>query len=83
MTNFIQKFAPTANDMYEHIMSLLVEDVRAIAALCHNDVDLSEDAIPSERIKVCINTLTSQHVIPEEQVLGYFTWKKLKTLLTW
>ena len=34
-------------------------------------------------IKVCINTLTSQHVTPEKQALGYFTQKKLKTLSTW
>ena len=73
MTNFIQKFAPTTDGIYEHIMSLLVEDVRVIASLHHNDVDLSEDVIPSEMIKVCINTLNFQHVTPGEQALGYFT----------
>ena len=66
--------------MYEHIMSLSDEDVRAIASLCHHDVDLMKEAIPSEMIKMCIDTLTSQHVTPEEQALGYLTQKKLKTL---
>ena len=34
-------------------------------------------------IKVCINTLTSQHVPPEKQDCDYFKRKKLKTLSTW
>ena len=44
---------------------------------------MSEDAIPSEMIKVCINTLNLDFMTPEEQALGYFTRKKLKRLLTW
>ena len=83
VTKFIQKFTTTTNDIYEHIMSLWVEDIRAIASLNQNDADLSKDTIPSEMIKVCINTLTSQHVTPKEKSLGHFIWKKLKTLSTW
>ena len=64
-------------------MSLSVEDLRAIASLYHHDVDLSKETIPSEMIKMCINTLTPQHVIPVEQSFSYFTQKKLKTLSTW
>ena len=64
--------------MYEHIRSLLVEDTRAISSLCYNDVDLFEDEIPSAMIKMCINTLNSQHITHEEQALGYFTRKNLK-----
>ena len=44
---------------------------------------MSEDAIPTEIIKVCINTLNSDFMTPEEQALGYFTRKKLKRLSTW
>ena len=44
---------------------------------------MSEDAIPTEMIKVCINTLNSDFMTPEEQSLGYFTRKKLKRLSTW
>ena len=73
VTDFIQKFSCTTKDMYEHIMSLLVEDVRATASLRHNDVDLSEVVIESEMIKVFIDTLASQYITPSEQVLGYFT----------
>ena len=46
-------------------------------------MDMSEDAIPLEMIKVCINTLNSDHMTPKEQSLGYFTQKKLKRLSTW
>ena len=63
-------------------MSLSFEDIRAIASLCNEDVDMSEESIPSEMIKVCINTLNSEHMTKEEQVLGYFTRKKLKRLST-
>ena len=58
-------------------------DIRAIASIRFTDMDMTEDAIPSEMIKVCINTLNSDHMTPEEQSLGYFTRKKLKRLLTW
>ena len=46
------------------------------------DMDMSEDSIPSEMIKVCINTLNSNHMTPKEQSLGYFTHKKLKSTST-
>ena len=34
-------------------------------------------------IQLCMNTLSSDAVTPEEEALGYFTWKKLQRLLTW
>ena len=60
-------------------MSLSIEDIRAIVS----NVDMSEEAIHSEMIKVCINTLNSEHMTKGEQVLGYFTRKRLKRLSTW
>ena len=78
----MKKFAPNTNNIYEHIMPLLVEDFRVIVSLFHNNIDLSQDTIPSEMVKMCINILNSQHVTPEEQTLFYFTLKKLKTLYT-
>ena len=39
--------------------------------------------LKSEMIKIWINTLTFQHVTPEEQDFCYFTSKKLKPLSTW
>ena len=80
---FIQKFAPTELEIKEHVMSLSVEDITAIASLCNEDVDMSEEAISSEMIKICINTLNSEHMTKEEQALGYFTRKRLKRLSTW
>ena len=44
---------------------------------------MSPEAIPTEMIQLCINTLTLDVITPEEQALGYFIWKKLKKLLTW
>jgi hypothetical protein len=64
-------------------MSLNIESIRAIASLCHTNVDLSEDAIPNEMIKIAINTLNSDSITPKEQALGHFTCRKLKKLTTW
>ena len=79
----MQKYAPTEADSEEHVPTLSVEDIRAIASIRFTDRDMSEDAIPSEMIKVCINTLNSDFMTPEEQALGYFTRKKLQRLSTW
>ena len=82
VTNFIQKFAPTNMEMEEHVMSLSIEDIRAIASIRHKDVDMSTTAISSEMIQLCINTLNSDHMTKEEQALGYFTRMNLKKLST-
>ena len=44
VTNFIQNFASTTNTIYKHITLLSIEDVTAIASVCHDDIDLSEEA---------------------------------------
>ena len=44
---------------------------------------MSEEEIPTGMIKLCINTLNSDVVTPEEEALGYFTRKKLKNLKNW
>ena len=79
--------APTENDFEEHEHTLSIDDIHAIAALKpsrkYSHLDMSPEAISTEMIQLCINTLTSDAVTPEEQALGYFTQKKLKTLLTW
>ena len=82
-TNFIKRYAPSEMDYEEHVLSLSTADVRAIAKLRHEDADVSGEAIPTEMIQTCINTLNSDHMTKEEAALGYFTRKKLKTLSTW
>lgn len=62
---------------------LSVGDIRTIVNLWHDDIDMNENTITTEMIKISINTLNSDHIIPEEQLLGYFTRKKLKRLTTW
>ena len=79
--NSIKKFSPTDMELEEHVMSLSIEDIRAIAPVRHR-IDMSESAISSEMIQLCINILNSDHMIKEEQTLGYFTRKKLKRLAT-
>ena len=64
--------------MEEHVMTLSVEDIRAIGSIRHEAVDTSPEAFPSEMIQLCINILNSDHMAKEEQALGYFTRKKLK-----
>lgn len=44
---------------------------------------MSSEAIPIEMIQLCINTLASDEITPEEQALGCFTQKKLEKLLIW
>ena len=61
ITNSIKKFAPTDMELEEHVMSLSIEDIRAIAAVKHG-IDMSESAISSEMIQLCINTLNSDHM---------------------
>ena len=41
---------------------------------------MSKDAIPTEIIKLIINTLGLDAITPEEQQLGYFTSNKLQKL---
>ena len=82
ITNSINKFAPIDMELEEHVMSLSIEDIRAIATVRHG-IDMSESAISLEMIQLCINTLNSDHMTKKEQALGYFTRKKLKRLATW
>ena len=44
---------------------------------------MSEDAIPTEMIKLIINTLGSDAITHKKQQLGYFTRNKLRKLSTW
>ena len=44
---------------------------------------MSEDAIPTEMIKLIINTLGLDAITPEEKQLEYFTRNKLQKLNTW
>ena len=73
------KFTPKEMDYTEHVMTLDVGTVRAIAAL-KTGLDLSENTIPHEMIQVAINTLTSTTMTPEEEALGYFTRRKTENL---
>ena len=87
MITEIAHVASTENDFEEHKHTLSIGDICAIATLKpswkYSSIDMSLEAISTEMIKLCINTLTLDVVTPEEQALGYFTQKKLKKLSTW
>lgn len=60
-------------------------DVRVILTLYYDDInntDMSEEAIPSEMIKICFNTFNLDHMTQKQQALRYFIRKRLKTLYT-
>ena len=52
-------------ELEEHVMSLSIEDIRAIASVRHG-IDVSESVISSEIIQLCIKTLNSDHMTKEE-----------------
>ena len=86
ITNHVNKFAPTerhCNDVEGYIATLSLEDIRNIASVRNQDLDLSDEALPDELIRVCINTLSSGLMTPEEEAMGYFTRRKLRKLSTW
>ena len=56
------KIAPAERDYEEHILSLNLESVRAIAGLRYPEQDLSEDSIPSEMIQIAIRILQSDYI---------------------
>ena len=82
----IAKMAPSEvhfEDGKEYELS--IDDIRAITKLKnnHRDLDMSEESISNDMMKVIINTLGSDSITPEEQALGFYTRKKLKKLSTW
>ena len=87
LTPTFAKVAPCNSDFEEHEHELTIDDVRAITSLRRTKkesefINMSEDAIPTEIIKLVINSLGSDAITPEEQALGYYTRKKLKKLST-
>ena len=79
----ILKFAPMEFGYKDHIMSLDIDMVRAIASI-RTGLDMNEMERPTEMVvKIAIRTLTSDSVTSEEEAMGYFTRKKLQKLSNW
>lgn len=47
-TDLLTKIAPTANDYEEHVNSLIIDDIQVITLIKSNDLDITEEAIPTE-----------------------------------
>ena len=67
-----------------HIPSISIDDLCHITALRYDDIsydDLTDLSLAE--IQVAINAIKSSATTPEEQALGHFTRRKLKTLPNW
>jgi len=82
LQSLISKLAPDELDYEEHVMKLDFEAIRAITEL-NSGLDCSEDEVPSEMLRMVVNTLNSSMMTPEEEALGHFTRKRLQKLSTW
>ena len=67
-------------DYAEYMTPISLVDIRIFAPIHDPYLELCKSTIPTELIKVCINTLTFNATTPEEQALGYFARRKLKKL---
>ena len=72
------------------IPTLDIHSLKAITKLRHPEIfednlhdPFDQSDISTELIKLMINAIQSKETTPEEQALGYFTRRKLKTLNTW
>ena len=78
------RLATTPNDFEEHFYSLSIDDIIEIStskkSKWYEKLDIIEEEISTEMIKMCINTLNSDAMTPEKESLGYLTYNKLKNL---
>lgn len=83
----VTRVTPREDDFDEHEYTLLIDDIRAIVAIKpsrrYGQLDMSPEVIPTIIIQLCINTLTSDAVTPEKEVVEYFMRKKLQQVSTW
>ena len=67
---------PFNNILYQFTPFKLFAPIKASRR--HGQLDVSPKATIKEIIQLCINTLTSDAITPEEETLGYFIRKKLQ-----
>ena len=82
LQSLISKLAPDELDYKEHVMKLDFEAIRAITEL-YSGLDCSENKVPSEMLRMVVNTLNSNMMTPKVEALGHFTRKRLQKLSTW
>ena len=66
-----------------NIPTIDIYSLRAITKLRHLDIAFEEEELSTEKIELYINDIQSKATTPEEQALGHFTRRKLKTMETW
>ena len=67
----------------DQVPTLSINDLRVISRHLFPDTDFSSDSVSDADIAFCINALQSKGMTSEEEALGTFTRRKLKTLSTW
>ena len=78
-----KKLAPTADDMISSVPTLDIHSLRAITKLQYPAISFEEEDFSTEEVELFINAIQSKATTPEEQALGHFTRRKLKTIKTW
>ena len=80
-----QQLAPIEDDMDVVVPSLDLSSFKAIMNLHRpENAELMQQEDPSdELITLAINAINSKATTPEEQALGHFTRRKLRSLSTW
>ena len=76
-------FNPDADLDQDHMPELTIDCICAIAWLRYIDDGFSDDIVSDEEIVLCVNAIQSREMTEEEEALGAFTQRKLKTLTTW
>jgi len=66
----------------KHVCVLNLKDIHFISAICHPNVEFSEDLISTEQACIAASTISSKATTTAEQIIGTFTWQMLKTLNT-
>lgn len=75
--------APHAVQDDTHVPTLSIADVRAIAALRFPSDNFSVENLPTEQARLAVAAIRSGATTTNEQSIGNFTRRKLKTLDTW
>ena len=82
---FIARVAPREDDFEEHKHTLSIDNIWAIAIIkpsrSHGQLDMFPEAIFTEMIQLCINTLTYDAITPEKEAIGYFVRKSYSDYL--
>ena len=77
-----QLFSPDIGEE-SHVARIDLDTVRAIASIRCPDIDFHDPNVSYEEVAIHIGAIQSDSITPEEEALGKFTRRKLRSLPTW